>query len=83
MTPYPRRVPAIVARALRLGWEVSLSRPKADAVDLYLRETAGREYTFSLQWSRRADSWEAPRAQNVETVVEYITRAELEQGVVR
>lgn len=75
----PRRVPPIVDRAIRLGWEVSLSRPTDQEVDLYLRQPDGLGYAFSLRWTRQGDRWSSPRAQNIETVTEYLTRMETER----
>ena len=77
--PYPVRVPGFVNRAVRLGWEVVLSRPKPDEVDLYIKEIGGPEYAFRLRWSFGNDSWGSPRDQNVETLAEYLTRRENER----
>lgn len=79
LLPYPVRVPGFVNRAVRLGWEVALSRPEPDEVDLYIKEIGGLEYAFRLRWSFGNDSWESPRDQNVETLAEYLTRRENER----
>lgn len=75
----PRRVPTLVDRAIRAGWEVELSRPDDETVDLVLREAGGRRYVFDLTWERDGKSWRGPRSQNVESVFEYINRTEKEQ----
>ena len=77
--PVPYRVPGFVTRAARLGWEVSLSRPEPDEVDLYVKEIGGPEYAFHMRWRVEGGSWKSPRDQNVETLAEYLTRRENER----
>lgn len=79
LLPYPVRVPGFVNRAVRLGWEVVLSRPEPDEVDLYIKEIGGPEYAFHLRWRVEGISWKSPRDQNVETLAEYLTRRENER----
>lgn len=81
LLPYPVRVPGFINRAVRLGWEVTLSRPEPDEVDLYIKETGGPEYAFHLRWGVEGISWKSPRDQNVGTLAEYLTRRENERKV--
>lgn len=75
----PRRVPSLVDRAVRAGWEVSLTRHDDLSVDLILRETTGLKYSFDLSWDHDGTAWRAPRTQSIESVIEYITRTEKEK----
>ena len=78
---YPAPVAPLVRRAIKLGWEIQLTKLTPHTVELVPQELTGPEYNFKLRWMHEPtrDRWVSPRAQSIETVREYLKRREEER----